>query len=780
MRVSFIHLKKMVDFPYSPKELGEQLTNLGLEVRKIEPFGRLDRVVVGKILTIERHPEADLVSMARVDISGRILSVVCGAPNIREGLLVPVALEGARLPGGVKVERRKVRGLESMGMLCSEEELGLGKDRSGVMILPQESLLGQNLSQALELEDVILDLEITPNRGDCLSVVGISREIAALTGSLLAGSSSLLKKGEKGSPHIMNIQIQDPRLCPYYTARLIRDVRVGPSPLWLWRYILISGGKPINSVVDITNYVLWEMGQPLHAFDYSMLKDREIMVRLAKKKETLITLDGTKRELDEDMLVIADSRSPVALAGIMGGESTQVQGQTQDVLLEAAYFDPASIRRTSRRLGLATEASSRFEKGVDPLVVRKALDRASILIQEVAGGEIEEALWEEGRVPWSKKKVSFRPSRARRVLGRKIASGEMKRILTGLDFAVEGDKTWKVSIPSFRNDVSREIDLIEEVARVYGYDRIGKGLPSLGDGEPREDKEERIREKVRQTLKGLGFFEVVGVSLSGEDAFRKVHLPLKMGIRVVNPLSSQQEILSTHLFPHLLEIASYNLKQGESQLRIFELADVFQKTRHLEKNPILAGLILELDFDFLSLKGIAETLLEGLNIEGVEFVSGSSHHLSPRERLLIKKEGFTLGALGQLKQDIADNFEVPSPIYLFEFEVDSLCSHSRPIQRFVPLPRFPAVERDLSLVAKEEVPAGKVKNCIIENGGEWLKEVKLFDLYRGGSIPSAHKGLTYSLTFRSSRRTLTDHEVNRIQKEILHSLKEMGIFLRQE
>ncbi len=780
MRVSFKHLKKMVDFPYSPKELGERLTNLGLEVRKIEPFGRLDKVIVGKILTIERHPEADLVSMARVDISGRILSVVCGAPNIREGLMVPVALEGARLPGGVRVERRKVRGIESMGMLCSEEELGLGKDRSGVMILPQESPLGQNLSQALELEDVILDLEITPNRGDCLSVIGISREIAVLTGSRLAVPSSSLKKGEKGSPHIMNIQIQDPRLCPYYTARLIRNVRVGSSPLWLWRYILISGGKPINSVVDITNYVLWEMGQPLHAFDYSILKNREIIVRRAKKKETLVTLNGIKRGLDEDMLVIADSKSPVALAGIMGGESTQVQSQTRDVLLEAAYFDPISIRRTSRRLGLATEASSRFEKGVDPLMVRKALDRASLLIQEIAGGKIEEALWEEGRVPWRRRKISFRPSRARRILGRRIASGEMKRIITGLDFDVEGDRTWKVWIPSFRNDVSREIDLIEEVARVYGYDRIGKGLPSLGDGEPREDKEERTRQKVRQTLKGLGFFEVMGVSLSGEDVFRKVQLPLKMGIRVTNPLSSQQEILATHLFPHLLEIASYNLNQGESQLRIFELAEVFQKTRHLEKNLALAGLILELSFDFLSLKGIAETLLEGLNIEGVEFTSCSCPYLSPKESLLITKEGLTLGALGRLNQDIADNFEVPSPIYLFEFEVDSLCFHSRPIQRFVSLPRFPAVERDLSLVVKEEVPAQKVKNCIIESGGEWLEKVKLFDLYRGGSIPSAHKSLAYSLTFRSSRRTLTDDEVDRIQKEILHSLRKMGVSLRQE
>ena len=770
----------MVDFPYSPEALAGRLTNLGLEVRKIEAFGRLEKVIVGKILAIEPHPKANLVNVVRVDIGGRILSVISGASNIKEGLMVPVALEGARLPGGIRVRKIKVRGVESAGMLCSEEELGLGKDLSGIMILPPGSPLGGNLSQALELEDVILDLEITPNRGDCLSVIGISREIAALSSSQIRCPPSSLKKGKMGSPHLMRIQIQDLELCPYYSARLIRNVRVGPSPLWLWRYILISGGKPVNNVVDITNYVLWEMGQPLHAFDYSTLKDREIIVRRAKKEEILITLDGVKRELSEDMLVIADSTSAVALAGIIGGENTQVQSYTQDVLLEAAYFDPICIRRTSRRLGLTTEASSRFEKGVDPVMVRRALDRASFLIQEIAGGKMEEALWEQGKVPWRKRKISFRPSRARRILGKRITSRQMKKILTGLDFGVEGEKIWKVWIPSFRSDINREIDLIEEVARVYGYERIAAELPPLGDGEAREDKEERVRENIRQILKGLGFFEVMGVSLSGEDIFRNAHLPLNMGIRVRNPLSSQQEMLSSHLFPHLLEIASYNLDQGQSHMRIFELADVFQKVPHLREKPSLSGLILEPNFDFLSLKGIAETLLEGLNIEGVEFTSCPCPYLSLKERLLIKKEELIMGSLGRLSRDLADSFEVPSSTYLFEFEVDSLCSQSRPLQRFESLPRFPALERDLSLILKEEIPAQKVKDCIIESGGEWLEEVKLFDLYRGSSIPAGHKSLAYSLTFRSSRRTLTDDEVDRVQEEIIHSLRKLGVLLRQE
>ena len=780
MRLSFKHLREIVNFPYSAQELAERLTDLGLEVRKIESLPRLEKVIVGKILTIQPHPQADLLNIVRVDIGGEILSLISGAANIKEGLMVPVALEGAILPGGIRVEKKQVRGVESVGMLCSEEELGLGKDRSGIMILPPQSPLGQNLSQVLELEDVILDLEVTPNRGDCLSVIGISREIAALTSSHLRVPPSSLGKAKMGLPHLMRIQIQDPDLCPYYGARLIKNVRVGPSPLWLWRYILISGGKPINNIVDITNYILWEMGQPLHAFDYSTIHERKIIVRRAKKKEILITLDGVKRELSEAMLVIADSTSAVALAGIIGGESTQVQSYTQDVLLEAAYFNPICIRRTSRRLGLATEASSRFEKGVDPLMVRKALDRAFLLIQEIAGGKMEEGLWEEGKVPWRKRKVSFRPSRARHILGTRITSPQMKKILTRLTFGVEGDRIWKVWIPSFRSDISREIDLIEEVARVYGYGRIGVELPPLGDGEPGEDQEERIRGKIRQILKGLGFFEVIGVSFSGEDIFKKAHLPLKMGIRVRNPLSSGQEILSSHLFPHLLEITSYNLNQGESHLRIFELDDVFQKVPDLKEKLTLGSLILESNFDFLSLKGIAETLLEGLNIEGVEFTSCSSPYFSFKERLLIKKEGLIMARLGRISRDLADSFEVPSSIYLFEFEVNNLYSQSRPIQRFRPLPRFPALERDLSLLVKEEIPARKVKDCIIESGGEWLEEVKLFDLYRGSSIPAGYKSLAYSLTFRSPRRTLTDNEVDRVQEKIVHSLGKLGISLRQE
>jgi len=778
MRVSYNQLKEIVDFSFSPQELAERLTNLGLEVRGTEYFGKLEKVVVGKILSIQPHPDADRIKIVKVDIGRRSISVVCGAPSIREGILVPVALEGARLRGGIRVRKVKVRGVNSPGMLCSEDELGLGKDQSGIMALPSHLSLGMSLSKALELEDIILDLEITPNRGDCLSVIGIAREIAALRGKDLHLPSWKVKEKERGTSDEIQIEIKDPELCPYYSARLIRGVKVGPSPLWLWRKILISGGKPINNIVDITNYVSWEMGQPLHAFDYGLLEGKRIIVRRAKRGESLIALDGIKRELDEDILLIADSARPIALAGVMGGEDSQVRAHTEDILLESAYFDPLSIQRTSRRTGLSTESSCRFERRVDPSGVKKALDRASLLIQTIAGGELENRV-EAGKLPKEKKWTILRPSRVSRILGSRITSSRIRTILERLWFEIEErEKDWKISIPSFRPDISREIDLIEEIVRFYGYNRLKISLPSLGGEETGEDSEEQTRETVREVLKGLGFYEVIASPFSGEDVFKKANLSPGERIRVRNPLSSEQEFLTTHLFPHLLKVASYNLAQSIEQLRIFELADVFQKIPSLKETPWVAGLILEKNFDFFSLKGIVESLLEGLGIEGIEFSPSGHSYLSSKQRASVKKEGVVLGILGRLREKVGKDFELPSPTYLFEVDFSSLLSFSRKKKRFNPLPKFPSLRRDLALVVKEKTPAEKVREGILR-GGKWLEKVELFDFYRGEGVSAGYKGLAFSLTFRAPDRTLRDEEVDEIQQNVVKLLKnELGVNLR--
>jgi len=783
MRVSYRSLKQMVDFSFSPEELAEHLTNLGLEVREFRLIGRLEKVVVGEIISLKNHPYADKLRIVEVDIGEDKLSLVCGASNIKEGLFVPVALEGAVLKNGVKLRKVKIRGVVSPAMLCSEKELGLGEDQSGIMILPSPSPLGESVSHALDIEDTIFDLEITPNRADCLSIIGIAREISALTGTKLSIPFYKINEGEEEKENkAVEIDIQAPDLCPYYTARLIRDVSIGSSPLWLRQGVLASGAKPINNIVDITNYVLWEMGQPLHAFDYHLIKSGKIIVRRAKKDEVLISLDGLERRLDDNMLVIADSDKAIALAGVMGGENTQLQSYTRDILLESAYFNPISIRQTSRRIGLSTEASYRFERGIDPLGVKEALNRAAFLIQKLAGGKIEGGIIEKGESPKEKKKIFFRPWRAHHILGSHISSSTMSKILRRLQFEVEERKeNWEVTVPSFRQDVSREIDLIEEIVRFYGYNKIKATLPSLSSGGPREDFGEQIGRRIRRILQDLGFYEVIGPALSEDNIFNKTNLSPEEGIRVRNPLSKQQEILMNHLFPHLLTIASYNINQGIKRLRVFELANVFKNGDSLKERTFLAGLVLEKDFDFLFLKGLGETLLEELHINKVEFVQCNCPYLSSKERLAIKKEKISLGIMGKLNSKVNNNFELPLPSYIFEFDFYNLLSFWTPGRKIIPPPKFPSIQRDLSILVKEEIPAEKIRENIIRAGGKWIEEAKLFDIYHGESTPSGYKSIAYSLIFRHPKRTLKDKEIDKIQRNIVSLLeRRLGARLRKK
>jgi len=628
-------------------------------------------------------------------------------------------------------------------------------------------------------EDVILDLEITSNRGDCLSLMGIAREISALTEKSLHFSpyDGEIMEGES----LFQVEIKDVKICPYYSACLIKNVKVGPSPLWLQKEILISGGKPINNVVDITNYVLWETGQPLHSFDFSSLSKEKVIVRRAREGEILVTLDDVERKLNKDMLVIADEEKAIALAGIIGGRDTQIQDYTRDILLESAYFNPVSIRKTSQRMDITTEASYRFERGVDPRGARKALKRAAYLFQKITGGKVVGGIAEAGKLPPQKKWVSFRPLRVNRIIGKKVSPSRIKKIFHNLQFEVEERKDkWVVGIPSFRKDIDREIDLIEEVVRFYGYNKIPVTLPSLGKGMLCEDFRERLREKIREVLRGLGFYEVIGVSLEEELTFKKANLSINEGIKLKNPMSIQQSILSTYLFPHLLRIALYNLNQGVEELRIFEFGNIFRKNGTSWEKTFLSNLVMEKNFDFFSLKGIGEVLLEELAIDKVDFSFCNYSYLSPRERAIIKKDNIILGVLGRLDEKVAESFELPSYAYLLEFDVSNLLSFCKLEKKVKPLPKFPFIRRDLSLLVKKGILTEEVRRLIFEEG-EDLEKVEFFDLYQGRSIPSDYKSLACSLVFRAADRTLRDEEVNKIQEKIINSLKEkMGIYLRGE
>ncbi len=782
--MSYNQLKKLVDFPYSPEELAQRLTDLGLEVREIKSFGKTEGILVGKIIKVKKHPNADRLKIVDVDIGRGKLSVVCGAPNVKEGLLVPVALEGAELQGNFKVKRVKIRGVESPGMICSEKELGLGEDHSGIMVLPSHLVPGAVLSEALEFEDIVLDLEITSNRGDCLSSLGVAREIAALTGSKVHIPLAEISKDrivqEKNLPEV---KIKDLGLCPYYAARIIKNVKIAPSPLWLRQKILIFGGNPINNAVDVTNYVMWELGQPLHPFDLETISGRKVIVRRAKEGESIVTLDDKCRNLTSEMLVIADEHNPIALAGIMGGKDTQVESATCNILLEAAYFNPLSVGKTSRKLGLITEASSRFEKGVDPEMVKKALDRAAFLIQEVAGGKIVEPLLEAGRVPTRTKKIYFRPLRVNKITGSRINPSSIEQILQNLGFMVKKTKEkhkWEVRVPAFRPDVEREIDLVEEVCRLYGYNKIKITLPSLGIQTEGESKEERLQAKLRLLLRGWGFYEVITNSLVGERLFELALLCREESVKIRNPLSRELEYLRIKLFPQLLNVASFNYNQEVRQFRLMEMGKIFTREEKLNERTSLAGVIVEEGFDFWNLKGIVEAILQETGINDVEFLPANLPYLSEEMSAFVKKREWEIGWLGKGHPNICEAFELPAEIYMFELNVNLIAALSQEGKKYHPLPRFPSVKRDLSIVVRENIPASQVKECVLTKG-KWIENIEFFDMYQGGNIPAGHKSLSFSVTFRHPGKTLTDEEVNSIQKKILRALeKNLGATLRSK
>ncbi|MBE0479052.1 phenylalanine--tRNA ligase subunit beta [Candidatus Aerophobetes bacterium] len=780
MRASYNELRRMVDFPYTPDELAERLTNVGLEVKEIQTAGEEKGVVVGKILTVKKHPNADKLKIVEVDTGKDKISLVCGAPNVEEGRYVAVAVEGAQLPGGIRVKKVNIRGISSPGMICSERELGLGEDHSGVMIFSSELQLGERFYRALGLEDTIFDIELTSNRGDCLSILGIAREIAAIAGKKVRLPDFHFKDEQIiFEDDVLPIKIEAPELCPFYAARIIRGIKIAPSPLWLRWKILLSGAKPVNNVVDVTNYVMWELGQPLHPFDLETLAGPQIIVRRAKQGEALVTLDDKERKLSEDMLVIANAEEPIAIAGIMGGRETEVTEATEDILLEAAYFSPISVSRTSRKLDLSSEASSRFERGVDAAMVEKAMDRASVLIQKVAGGKIVEPSLGAGKPPVKKKEVYFRPSKVNRITGLRIPSFTSEKILKNLGFEVKKDKEntknmgkWIVYVPGFRHDIEREIDLVEEIARIHGYNKIGISLPQPGGGGGKDESGESVKKLLRGVLKGSGFYEVITNPLIGERLLKAFRESLDNLLSVRNPLSIQQKFLRPHLFHQLVDVASFNYNQESENLRLMEMGKIFAKNNgECKETSCLCGVTVENGFDFYRLKGIVEVIFDELRVGEVKFCPCSYPYFYKGEAACIKKGEDVIGFFGKLYFEICQDFKLPSQTYLFELNLDLITSLSKGKTKYHPLPRFPAVKRDLSFVVREEVCADEIKEIVLKQT-PYIEKVEFFDFYQGPNIPEGYKSISFSLIFRHPKKTLTDSEVDSFQDKIIKLLQD--------
>jgi len=773
----------------------------GLEVEGRETLGAgLDRVVVGQVLESKPHPNAEKLSVTSVEAGqGAPLQIVCGAKNYQVGDKIPVALIGAKL-GELEIKQASLRGVDSFGMLCSARELGLSEDHAGLLILDANAKLGAPIADALQLRDTAFELNVTPNRPDALSHLGIAREVHALTGAPLNLPEATLHESAAPASEAAKVRVDAPDRCPRYLARVIEDVKIGPSPQWMQARLRAAGVRPISNVVDITNYVLLESGHPLHAFDLDRLEGAQIVVRLAKAGEKMTTLDGKERELSADDLVIADAKRAVALAGVMGGGNSEVGDTTTRILLESAYFNPSSVRRTSRRHALHTEASHRFERGADIDGAPLALERAARLIAELAGGKVRAGAID---VYPTRAKVRTAPLRFQKladVLGIAIAPAECARILGALGFKIsrETREALTVEIPARRVDVEREEDLIEEVARIHGYDAVPTQVPRIAAGQPAESRARQTERRVRGALAAFGISEVLNYSFVSRRELEVVN-PTPQGepIALSNPLSSEQAVMRTSLLPGLLQNLARSLRHQSEDVRIYELGRVYMRQRAAGgdqpavERQILTGLLYgprhglawnasKEKVDFYDAKGAVEDVLQSLGISGRYAPDRETLMLHPRSAArVLAAGGKMLGYVGELHPRIAEALDAPSGVFVFTLSMDALTEAAQLVPHYQGLPRFPAVLRDLAVVVDESVTHDRLEAAIRAAGGGLVDAVVLFDVYRGKNIPEGRKSLAYAISFRADDRTLTDADAIAAHQRIVQALaSELGAELR--
>ncbi|NWF55149.1 MAG: phenylalanine--tRNA ligase subunit beta [Syntrophaceae bacterium] len=792
MKISLDWLKDYVEMVLSPADLADLLTHSGLEAEGLtQRKASFEGVVVARLDSFRPLPQSDHLSLCSVHDGRRDYSVVCGAPNLKAGERVALAREGAILPGGVKIGRTQFHGVSSEGMLCSEKELGLTEEGSGIMFLDPKAILGLPLDQALTLEDWVLDLNITPNRSDCLCVLGIAREVAALTGKPLRFPADERMEKDPPADRLTSVVLERPDLCPRYVAKLILGVKIGPSPFWMRRRLEACGVRAISNIVDVTNYVMLEMGQPLHAFDFNRLEEKRIVVRTAAPGFTFTTLDGTGRRMPKDALMICDGKKPVALAGIMGGLNSEVETDTRDILLESAYFDPMGIRRTSKQLGLSTEASTRFERGIDPNGALRAAERAAGLMAALAGGTISKGAVDAYPRKIEPLQIPLRVSRVNQILGTSISAQEVRNSLTNLQLGVweNGANSFRVKVPTYRVDLTREIDLVEEVARLHGFHRVPVTLPS-GRVSPRKKTPMQVgMGRARNLLTGFGFWEVITYSFISPQVLLDLQISPsdKKGraLPIRNPLSEEQAVMRTTLVPGLLQTVRTNIHRQNLDLKLFELGRVFfpRGPEDLpEEVEVLGGVLCGLreeeswakaraECDFFDLKGTLEGLFEGMGLSKVQFLRDDQiPFLQPGKACSVRLGEEDIGILGEVNPGVGQLFGLKDKVFLFELNFQAMVARMTERRTFTPLPRYPAVARDLAVVVDEPVPAGDILQTLWKADEGWIKEIRLFDLYRGNPVPPGRKSLAFRLVYQKEDRTLTDREVNEFHQKLVDLL----------
>lgn len=794
MKVSLSWLKAYVPIDMPVSDLADALTMAGLEVEAVtDRYDYLKTVVVGRVVDVLPHPRADRLKLCRVDGGDAIVQVVCGAPNVARGMNAPLARVGSRLPNGARLEKSVIRGETSEGMLCSAIELLLGLDGSGLMVLDGALQPGASLKAALNLYDAVLEIGLTPNRPDCLSMMGVAREIAAIQGVKMNPPAFSLPDAEGDIVAFTSVTIQAPDHCPRYAARLLDQITVAPSPAWLQDRLRSVGVRPINNLVDVTNFVMLETGQPLHAFDFDHLAGQRIVVRTADEGEPFTTLDQKQRRLSDQMLMICDGAKPVAVGGVMGGMNSEIEDTTTRVLIESACFHPGSIRKTSKALGLNTDASHRFERGVDPDGTLFALNRAAGLMAELGqgrliGGVIDEDYRKSG-VPTLALSVGATNS----LLGTDLDRNRMAALLESIEFTVQanGEDGLQVQVPSFRVDVTRPQDLMEEVARLSGYDRIPTTFPALTAKGTIPGAMMGLRNQVRQILSGFGFAECINYSFISADSCERIRLddddPRRLHVALLNPISEDQAVMRTTLVPGMLEAAQRNISRQQTSLRLFEIGKVFLPRTDallpLEKE-MLVGLwtgprakaawhTREKSCDFFDIKGTVEGLAVALGISGLAITAlpdDRCRYTRAGHTAQVLHDGELLGIVGELAIPVLNNYNLKQTAFVFELDVEMLGQRVGDAEQMAPIPRFPATARDITLIVEQQVESARLLEAVAQFDEQLVDALHLFDVFTGDPIPAGKKSISFRVIYRSAERTLEDETVNAIHQHLTHRL----------
>jgi phenylalanyl-tRNA synthetase beta chain len=784
MKVSYNWLKDYLPLDVDPHLLAEKLSLVGFEVEEVIE-NRLDfpYVVVGKILEVEKHPNADKLTVCKVDVgSNSFLNIICGAPNVRKDQIVPVAMVGADLPNGLRIHKAKIRGAESEGMICSEQELGVSDNAEGIWVLASNLPLGKPLAEALDFEtDYVLDIAVTPNRPDALSHIGIAREVAAIFDLRFSTPKPKFPELKEPTSSLVTVDISSPESCPRYAARLIRNVKIGTSPTWLARRLESVGMRLINNIVDITNYILMETGQPLHAFDYDLLEGGRIIVRESKEGESFTTLDDKNHKLQAGTVLICDAAKPVAIGGIMGGLNSEVNNDTKNILLESAYFTPQNIQKSLRYLNINSEASQRFERGTDPNGVLYAQDRANELMVKLANGEVYNGAVDNYPKEIYPVEIQLKDEQINTLLGLNLPRNEMAGILKKIEIEVNGDS---VKVPTFRPDLERVADIAEEISRLYGLDNIVSSEKSNIKYDYDRNLFDNYVDELKSILTGMGFQEVITNSMINREKWEE--LTGENIYPILNPISHDMSGLRNNLSLSLLNVLQWNVNRQIKDLRIFEITRVFHHPDSLKKLPgeelrLAVALTGEMEsnlwysnrqlIDFYSVKGFIESFLDKISLDSIQLIS-YDNFVYGDQALAIVVDGKTIGYFGKVKERLQNYFDIETPVYIADFRVASLSSLAQKPKIYAAIPKYPFVERDLAVIVDENVEAAKLIETVENNRITDLRKVTIFDVYRGEQIEADKKSIALRFIFQSKDKTLTEEEETASMNKIIKILEQ--------